>query len=122
MGDAGRAWVEAEKDYYASFDGAVYRRGSASEAIGALKQKVAAHIKAGRQDQATAEVDAYLGEMETEQLRALGYVVLDDVEKVQRLRASVAAPAAAKPAEQNRLGKELLEEGRDERRVGSKRN
>ena len=44
------------------------------------------------------------------------------VEKVERLRASVAAPAAAKPAEQNRLAKELLEQGRDERRVGSKRN
>lgn len=115
------ACVAAEDDYYASFDAAVYRRGSASEAIGALKQKVAAHIKAGRQDQATAEVDAYLGKMETEQLRALGYVVASDLDEVQRLRANVSAPAAAEPAEQNRLGKELLEQGRDARRVGSKR-
>jgi Ca-activated chloride channel family protein len=115
------ACVAAEADYYASFAADVYRRGSGSEVIGALKQKVAAHMKAGRQAEAVAEVETHLEEMKTEQLRALGYVVSGDAESVQRLRDTVAAPSAAEPDVQNRLGKSLLEEGRDERRVGSKR-
>jgi Ca-activated chloride channel family protein len=115
------ACVAGEDDYYAAFDAGVYRRASGSEALGSLKQKVAAFIKDGRQREAVDEVDQYLDQMKLEQTRALGYVISEDAASVAALRAAVAAPEAARPDEQNRLGKTLLEAGRDERRVGSKR-
>ena len=46
----------------------------------------------------------------------------EDEALVQELRDRVAAPSVAAPAEQNRVGKKLLEEGRDGRRPGAKRN
>ncbi|MGH0033198.1 MAG: VWA domain-containing protein [Myxococcota bacterium] len=113
------ARVEAEDDYWASFDTDAYKR-SQGESLGALKEKVAKLMKDGRRDDAVAEVDGYMDSMQQDQLRALGYAVPEDEAAVVDLRARVAAPSAAKPEEQNRLGKELLEAGRDARRVGSK--
>ena len=43
------ACVAGEADYYASFDADTYRRGSRFEALGVLKQKVAARLRAGEQ-------------------------------------------------------------------------
>jgi Ca-activated chloride channel family protein len=115
------ACVAGEDDYYASFDSQVYRRGSRSEALGLLKQSVAAKLRAGEQEGALSEVDGYLAEMKDEQLRALGYVDSEALAPAESLRATVAAPAAARPSVQNQLGKQFLEEGRDLRRAGSKR-
>ena len=115
------ACVPGEQDYYAAFDGDVYRRGTSEEGIGFLKQSVAAKLKAGRPAEAAAEVESFQSELRLEQMRALGYVVAGDAEAVQELHDRVSAPSAAEPSVQNQLGKELLEAGRDARRVGSKR-
>jgi hypothetical protein len=78
-------------------------------------------MKAGRRDDAVAAVEEELQELQLEQMKALGYVVSEDAEVLHSLRDTLAAPAAAMPARQNELGKQLLEEGRDTRRSGSKR-
>ena len=114
------ACVAGEEDYYASFDTDVYRR-SSSELLGSLKQRVAAKLKAGRQAEAVGEIQAELEALEANQLRALGYVVRSDVDALRSLKDTVGAPAAAEPAMQNHLGKQLLEAGRDSRRAGAKR-
>jgi Ca-activated chloride channel family protein len=115
------ACVAGEDDYYASFDADVYKRGSASEGMGSLKQRVAELMKAGRQEEAVSQVDGYTSQLHLTQTRALGYVIAEAAAELQELRDQRAAPEAAAPAEQNRLGKALLEAGRDDRRVGSKR-
>jgi Ca-activated chloride channel family protein len=115
------ACVRGEDDYYASFDADVYRRGSRSEALGRLKEKVAAKIRKGEQSEAVSEVDDYLADLRSEQLRALGYVDAEAMAPAESLRSTVAAPAAARPQVQNQLGKQLLDEGRDLQRAGSKR-
>lgn len=112
--------VAAEDDYFAGFDADAYRRASA-EAIGALEQRVAASLRAGRPAEARSRVDAYLGEMREEQTRVLGYVVKEDAGVVTRLRDAVSSPAAALPSVRNQLGKQLLQQGLDARRAGSKR-
>ena len=43
------------------------------------------------------------------------------VDEVADLRETVAAPSAAEPEVRNRLGKSLLESGRDAQRAGAKR-
>jgi Ca-activated chloride channel family protein len=113
--------VAAEQEYFASFDDAVYRRAGSAEGIGALKQQVAEQLKAGRVYEARSAISGFYQSMQEEQLNALGYVVADDLDEVERLRSEVAKPSAAEPEVQRRLGKELLEAGRDARRVGSKR-
>ena len=70
---------------------------------------------------AVFEVDAYVTRLETEQLRAFGYVDAEAIAPAEALRDSVAAPAAASAPVQNLLGKQYLEEGRDLQRAGSKR-
>ena len=113
------ACVVREDTYYASFDDARYRRAS-QEAIGALKEKVAASIRAGRQNEAVHELDAFSSRFQIEQQRALGAVAPEDARPLAELRAAAAAPEAARPEVQQRLGKRWLEEGRDARRSGAK--
>lgn len=115
------ACVEAEDDYYASFDADVYKRGYLSESVGALKESVAQKLRSGSREDAVAEVETHMREMELVQLRALGYVLPEAKAKLAPLQDDLNAPAAAEPAAQNRLGKKWLEAGRDERRSGSKR-
>jgi Ca-activated chloride channel family protein len=116
------ACVEGEHDYYASFHEGAYRRGLTTEAFGALKQRVAGKLKAGRVSEAAEEIEVELDELRREQRRALGSVADDDVAELEALRDAVSAPSVASPAERNRLGKQLLEQGRDARRSGAKRH
>jgi Ca-activated chloride channel family protein len=113
------ACVAGEDAYYASFDDAVYSR-SSQEAIGSLKEKVAASIGAGRQDEAVRELDKFSSWFQLEQKRALGAVAPEVGSALTSLRAAAAAPEAAKPEVQQQLGKQWLEEGRDARRAGAK--
>ena len=78
-------------------------------------------LVAGHRDQALAELENALDDMQQEQLRALGELDSSSNAELRSLRESLEAPEAALPAERNRLGKKLLEEGRDARRVGAKR-
>jgi Ca-activated chloride channel family protein len=114
------ACVEREEDYYASFDKDAYRR-SSGEVLGSLKRRVAAKMKAGRQEEAVAEVELELEKLEMHQIRGLGYAIPEDMEALSSLRDSVSAPSAASPSVQNQLGKQLLQEGLDESRSGAKR-
>ncbi len=114
------ACVDREHDYYASFDKDVYRR-SGREVLGSLKRRVAAQLKAGRPEEAIAEVTLEIRELERSQLRGLGYTIAEDVLAFSELRDSVSAPSAASPSVQNALGKKLLQEGYDESRSGAKR-
>ena len=113
------ACVAGEDAYYASFDDALYRR-SSQEALGALKEKVAASLGAGRQDEAVQELDLFSSRFQLEQKRALGAVAPDVAQALTSLRDAAAAPEAAKPEVQQQLGKQWLEEGRDARRAGAK--
>jgi Ca-activated chloride channel homolog len=113
------ACVAGEDAYYASFDDAIYRR-SSQEALGALKEKVAASLGAGRQDEAVRELDLFSSRYQAEQKRALGAVDPGVASMLDSLGATASAPAAAKPEVQQQLGKQWLEEGRDARRVGAK--
>ena len=115
------ACVEAEDDYYASFDAEAYRRGNLSDSLGALKQSVAKLVKEGRQREAVAEVEAYRAEKSDESLRALGYALPEEQAELDALHSAVAAPSAAEPEVQNRLGKRLYESGRDDQRAGAKK-
>lgn len=115
------ACVVAEKDFYASFDADVYRRAALEEGLGALKERVAAKMKRGDQAQAVAEVESYEAEMRHEQLKAFGHTIDGSFASSAALKDEVSAPAAASPAEQKKLGKSLLQSGRDQRRSGSKR-
>jgi Ca-activated chloride channel family protein len=114
------ACVAREEDYYASFFKDAYQKSSASQ-LGLLRERVAASLRDGRQDEAVAEVDRYAAEARKAQLRVLGAVPQADANALDALRATVAAPAAAEPEMQRQLGKQLLEEGRDARRAGAKR-
>jgi len=115
------ACVEREDDYYASFDPDAYRRGNLSDSLGALKQSVAKLVKEGRQDEAVAEVEAYRAEKRDESVRALGFAIAEEEAELDVLQDAVAAPAAAEPEARNRLGKSLLESGRDAQRAGAKK-
>ncbi len=115
------ACIADDDAYYASFDSERYRRANKNESLGALKQSVARKVKEGRQEEAVAEVEAYRVEMETEQLRALGYVDAAEADALGDLHDTVAAPSAATPEARNHLGKALLESGRDDQRAGAKR-
>ena len=112
------ACVAGEDAYYASFDATLYRRGDASEALGGLKERVAASLRDGRQEEAVRELDAFRARLEQVQKRALGSVAPADAAALAELRSVVAAPAP--PVAQRQLGKQLLEEGRDARRDGAK--
>ena len=114
------ACVADDDAYYASFEADLYRRANRNESLGALKQRVAKKLAAGRQEEAVAELDAYRARNAAEQLRALGYVDGDEARAVADLRDAVAAPSAAEPEVRKRLGKELLESGRDDQRAGAK--
>jgi len=113
--------VAGERDYYASFDESVYKRGDRFEAIGRLKQEVARKLDAGERKAAEADVSSFLTRFRTEQSRAFGDASPEDAAEVEALLDTVSAPAAATPEVQNELSKKLLEEGRDSRRQGSKR-
>jgi hypothetical protein len=54
-------------------------------------------------------------------MRALGYVDETEADAIRELHDTVAAPSAAAPEVRNRLGKALLESGRDAQRAGAKR-
>jgi Ca-activated chloride channel family protein len=114
------ACVPGEDDYFASFDPEVYKRGVRFEGLGRLREQVAAKLRAGDQAEAVSEVESYLDEVASEQLRALGYVDAQALAPAESLRDTVAAPAAASAPVQNQLGKQLLEAGRDLRRAGAK--
>jgi Ca-activated chloride channel family protein len=114
------ACVAGEDDYFASFDPAVYKRAIRFDGLGRLQEQVAAKLRAGEQAEAVSQVEGYLEELATEQLRALGYVDAEALAPAESLRDTVVAPAAARPDVQNHLGKQLLEEGRDLRRAGAK--
>jgi Ca-activated chloride channel family protein len=114
------ACVEAEDDYYASFDSEVFKRGSSS-AIGQLKEQVARKLQSGDREAAVEEVRRFQDEMQTHQLRALGYAVESDASELSDLYGTVAAPSAAEPSVANGLGKQLFEAGRDAQRSGAKR-
>ena len=113
--------VLGEDEYYASFDSERYQRAELRESVGALKQRIAEKVAAGRQEEAVAELDAYQARSGSEQLRALGYAIPDQERAVDELRAQVSSPAASAPEVRARLGKELLESGRDDQRAGAKR-
>jgi Ca-activated chloride channel family protein len=115
------ACVAGEDDYYASIDETLYRRGDSQEALGGLKERLSWSLRAGRQDEAVAELDRYEAHYTQEQRRAFGEVRPEDAAALAKLRSIVAAPAAAEPEAQKQLGKQLLEEGRDARRDGAKR-
>lgn len=115
------ACVADETDYYASFDENVYKRGDRQEAIGRLKQSVARGLASGDQKKASADVGAFIDRWRNEQVRAFGAASVADEADLEALESVVNAPAAAEPERQNELSKKLLEEGRDARRVGSKR-
>jgi Ca-activated chloride channel family protein len=115
------ACVAGEDAYYASFDDELYSAGARREGFGLLKERVAKSMREGRQADAVAELDAFGAKLKLEQLHALGYVAPEVNEELSRLQESVASPAASAPEEQKRLGKQLLEEGRDDRRQGAKR-
>jgi len=115
------ACVAREDDYYASFDSERYQRAELRESVGALKQRVAEKVAAGQHEEAVAELNAYQSRSGSEQLRALGYAIPDQERLVNELRAQVSSPAAAAPEARARLGKQLLESGRDDQRAGAKR-
>jgi Ca-activated chloride channel family protein len=115
------ACVASDDAYYASFDAERYRRANLNGSLGELKQSVAKKVAEGRQEEAVAEVEAYRAHNAAEQMRALGYVLEDEADEVADLRETVAAPSAAEPEVRNRLGKSLLESGRDAQRAGAKR-
>lgn len=114
------ACVAGEDDYYASIDEPLYRRGEVEESIGGLRERLAPMLRAGRQAEAVAELDAYGARFEQERMRAFGKVAPEDKAKLDALRSIVASPSAASPSVQKQLGKQLLEEGRDARRSGAK--
>ncbi len=115
------ACVADDDAYYASFDAGAYNRANVTDALGALKQRVARKVAEGRQDEALAEVEAWRAKSSAEQERALGSVSADEMRELDALADAVASPAAARPEERNRLGKSLLESGRDAQRAGAKR-
>ena len=108
-------------DYVASFDAERYQNANRSDALGELKQKVARKVAAGRQAEAVADVDAYRAHAEVERLSTLGYIDKKESGALEELRNQVSAPAAAAPEGSSRLGKELLESGRDDQRAGAKK-
>jgi Ca-activated chloride channel family protein len=113
--------VASDADYYGSFDAAHYKRAELRESVGALKQRVARKLAAGQQAEAVAEVDAHRARAELEQLKSLGYFDSDAATALQELRDQVSAPAAGAPEGSSRLGKELLQSGRDDQRAGAKK-
>jgi len=115
------ACVEAADDYYASFDAEAYRRGNLSDSLGQLKQSVSRLVKEGRQSEAVAEVEAYRAEKSEESIQAFGAALPEELAELDALHDTVAAPSAAEPEARNRLGKKLLESGRDDQRAGAKK-
>ena len=115
------ACVADDAAYYASFDAERYRRATLSESLGQLKQSVAMKLAEGRQEEAVAELEAYRAANEAVQRRAFGDVLPEAKAELDSLHDSVAAPAAAEPEVRNRLGKTLLESGRDAQRAGAKK-
>ncbi len=113
--------VASDADYYGSFDAEHYKRAELRESVGALKQRVARKLAAGQQAEAVAEVDAHRARAELEQLKSLGYFDSDAATALQELRDQVSAPAAGAPEGSSRLGKELLQSGRDDQRAGAKK-
>lgn len=115
------ACVAAEGDYYAAFDEDVYRRADSGDALGRLEEQVALEVRQGRLAEARARVQGFLDQLRDVQRRAFGSESAGDVAAIETLQGSLEAPEAAAPAVQQRLGKQLLEQGRDARRQGSKR-
>jgi Ca-activated chloride channel family protein len=113
------ACVAGEDAYYASFDASTYER-SSTEALGRLKERVAASLRAGRQEEAVSAVDAFESDLRLQQTRVLGHAVQKDADALRALNDLAASPAASAPQVQKELGKKLLEEGRDARRAGAK--
>jgi Ca-activated chloride channel family protein len=115
------ACVADDAAYYASFDAERYERATLSESLGQLKQSVARKVAEGRQEEAVAELEAYRSANEAVEERALGHVLPRAKAELDRLHDAVAAPAAVEPEVRNRLGKALLESGRDAQRAGAKK-
>ena len=117
------ACVENGSDYYASFDTERYERANRTDSLGDLKQRVARKVAAGRRAEAAAEIEAHhaIRQVERDQLRALGYAGDGQAQELDELRSQVSAPAVASPEARSRLGKELLERGRDDQRAGAKK-
>jgi Ca-activated chloride channel homolog len=115
------ACVAAERDYYASFDEDVYRRADSGDALGQLEEQVALEMRQGRLAEARARVQGFLDQLRDAQRRAFGSESTGDVAAIESLQGTLEAPEAAAPAVQQRLGKQLLEQGRDARRQGGKR-
>ena len=107
--------------YYGSFDAERYQRANRTDAIGRLKQSVAAKVAAGHQAEAVAEIHTYQRHAEAEQRKVLGDVQADAQRAVSALSFSAAAPEAAAPDWREQLGKQLLESGRDDQRAGAKK-
>lgn len=115
------ACVASDDAYYASFDADAYTRANRSDALGALAQRVARKLASGHQDEAVEAVDEFAAKSRAEQMRAFGAVSGEEVRQLDALRSVVAAPAAAEPEARRELGKQLLQQGRDAQRAGSKR-
>jgi Ca-activated chloride channel homolog len=113
--------VADDAAFTASFDAERYQRADRTDAIGALKQSVARKVAAGRQAEAVSEVDEFRKRNELKQLETLGYFDGSASRALDALSNQVAAPAAASPEGASRLGKELLESGRDDQRAGAKK-
>jgi Ca-activated chloride channel family protein len=113
------ACVADETAYYASFDRALNQSAN-QEALGALKERVAEEMRNGRQDAAITQLYDFRSRFSDEQTKAFGAVAPEARAELDALDASISAPAAASPAEQQRLGKDLLQDGRDRRRAGAK--
>ncbi len=113
--------VADDAAYTASFDAEHYNRANRTDSLGELKQRVARKVAAGQQADAVNEVRAFRADKELEQLRSLGYIDGGVSRALDDLSAQVSAPAAAAPEGASRLGKELLERGRDDQRAGAKK-
>jgi Ca-activated chloride channel family protein len=118
------ALAESKKDYLASVDRSAWEQGVLEDELGQLKQRVSAAIQAGDRARAASEVDSYVSRN-----AALGAALrskavegkLDEVRALGMQVDAAFAPSALAPALQNGLRKQLAAEGRDDRRVGSKK-
>ena len=115
----------ADKDlYYAAIDGDAWTRSSIEEGFNRMQQQVAGWVRAGRRDQALAEIERYRRENEHMNVRLQRDEIRSQLEQVERFRARVddAFEGRHQERKRNLLSKDAQAAGLDGRRPGSKRN
>ena len=118
------ALAESEKDYLASVDRSAWEQGVLEDELGQLKQRVSQAIQAGDRARAASEVHGYVSRNAALGAALRSEAVEGKLDEVRALGAQVDAafaPSPRAPALQNQLRKQLAAEGRDDRRVGSKK-